>query len=455
MNVLEIVSVSHPRPDPELLWQGRLDRPKAGDVSESLAIEIQGWIMGKSAPVSAISLISGGVELQRVPLNMRRPAIAARYPESVQGDMNAFTTILNAVRLSSQFEIRLQAQLADGAKVGVGMIRGRRAGLRTSFEPALWPVLMTTVGRTGSARLAAVLSRHPSIVAFRPTEFEARATSYWMEVLKTLSDPRSYLNTIMTEPSGELWWTESSPPPLARRLVDGFRQVGELHPELGTWLGRDHPEAVAAFCQERIDAFYREVASVQDRTKARYFLEKFWPDRYIPSMIWELYPDAREILLVRDFRDMVCSIREIKAKRGSSSFGPENVRSDEQSIRQVRTTAVRMLQSWQERSDRAHLIRYEDLIAHPEPTLSSALHYLGVDSSPQTVGRMLEEATELIPRLVGADDTSQDPKASIGRWRVDLDRSLQETCQEAFGDSLRKFGYEDGFVRTRQQLGTT
>jgi hypothetical protein len=39
--------------------------------------------------------------------------------------------------------------------------------------------------------------------------------------------------------------------------------------------------------------------------------------------------------------------------------------------------------------------------------------------------------------------TSPDPESSIGRWRYELDPSLQAICQEAFGDVLKEFGYEE------------
>jgi hypothetical protein len=39
--------------------------------------------------------------------------------------------------------------------------------------------------------------------------------------------------------------------------------------------------------------------------------------------------------------------------------------------------------------------------------------------------------------------TSADLNASIGRWRRDLGTALQAVCQEAFGDVLAGFGYDD------------
>ncbi len=49
-------------------------------------------------------------------------------------------------------------------------------------------------------------------------------------------------------------------------------------------------------------------------------------------MIREVYPRAQEVILVRDFRDMVASILAYNAKRGYTAFGREHVDNDEEYI---------------------------------------------------------------------------------------------------------------------------
>ena len=38
--------------------------------------------------------------------------------------------------------------------------------------------------------------------------------------------------------------------------------------------------------------------------------------------------------------------------------------------------------------------------------------------------------------------TTDSVEASVGRWRRDLEPSLQELCADAFGETLYEFGYE-------------
>jgi len=37
--------------------------------------------------------------------------------------------------------------------------------------------------------------------------------------------------------------------------------------------------------------------------------------------------------------------------------------------------------------------------------------------------------------------TVPDPSATIGRWRHELDESLQPVADEVFGEALAEFGY--------------
>ena len=93
-------------------------------------------------------------------------------------------------------------------------------------------------------------------------------------------------------------------------------------------------------------------------------------------------------------------------------------------------STLELYNDWTARSDRAHLVRYEDSIVSPSETLTALLEYLEVDSSPAIVQHMLEAAGEGTPRHFPQHQTSGSPEQSIGRWRRDLDASLQAVCEE-------------------------
>src|SRR5206468_3765127 len=112
------------------------------------------------------------------------------------------------------------------------------------------------------------------------------------------------------------------------------------------------------------------------------FVEKFAVRSAVPDLVWELYPRARELILVRDFRDLVASILAMNVKVGYQGFGRRRAASDEEFIeRQMADLASAFVRTWRERSDRAHLVRYEDLVTSRGPTLEGILEYLGLDAS--------------------------------------------------------------------------
>jgi len=161
----------------------------------------------------------------------------------------------------------------------------------------------------------------------------------------------------------------------------------------------------------------------------------------LPDLLSELYPEAREIVLVRDFRDLLSSVLAFNEKRGYQAFGREQRDSDADYIRStLRRSAESLLNRWRSREQTAHLVRYEDLVLDPSGTLSQLLRYLDLDHSNRAVERTIERAQN----ASGTEHhrTVSDPAASIGRWRRDLSEELQLVCAEALDPVLGQFGYE-------------
>jgi len=205
------------------------------------------------------------------------------------------------------------------------------------------------------------------------------------------------------------------------------------------WLGRRYVMDLASFCQRSIDSYYRRVGRGQAQHKACFFVEKFEPG-HVPNMIWELYPEAREVILIRDFRDQLCSILSLNARRGYAAFGRDRVGSDEEYVSWLGRATLHLLKSWRRRSGQAHLVRYEDLVFRPETTIASLLGYLQLDPAPEIIHGMMEQAAAGTPELA-RHATVPDPRASVGRWQRDLSPVFQALCADTFGDLLREFGY--------------
>jgi hypothetical protein len=154
----------------------------------------------------------------------------------------------------------------------------------------------------------------------------------------------------------------------------------------------------------------------------------------------ELYPAARELFLVRDFRDMIASMQAYNARKGFGDFGRESAQSDAIWLAELHRGVVALRDAWRERGDPSSLVRYEDLVRDPEAALPPLLNFLGLDAAPEMVRRLIAAAAPDTPALRG-HGTAGSPAASIGRWRNDLSPELRAAVEETFGDLLQEFGY--------------
>jgi hypothetical protein len=441
---VEITAVSQPEQPSDRLRGGFIDRPRAGDLSDTLAFEIEGWALGRDHEVTAVELLSDGKRLWRVPLEISRPDVATAHPEVTAAERSGFYGPVGALTMPQEFELEVRALLGDGSHTPLGSVAGRRAPLRSSFHPRLQPLMITTLGRTGSTALIRTLSAHPGVVSYRPFDYETKVATYWIDILRSLSEPASYLRQLShaRNVNDRRWWLgtlgeEYAVERQTRRTVP--RPLPDRPIE--RWMGMDAVGALAEFCQSRIDALYREVAVRFGSPDAAYFAEKYPPRPATPSLLWEIYPHAREIVLVRDFRDVVSSMIAFDAKRGDRAFGREHLSSDLEYVeRSLKSNALTLLRNWRRRSDRAHLLRYEDLILRPAETLQSVLSYLELDAGGGTIDAMLAALRERDEQTEW-HRTTRDQEASIGRWREDLSPELRRACEAALGPVLEEFGY--------------
>lgn len=431
--LVEIPDVQLAAVDPRYLRGFALDAPQSGIETDVYSFEISGWVLGQRVPVVAVEIIVEGTLLRQVPLDQLRPDVAEAYPDApTLSRCCGFLTSVGVLGLEPGVELQVEAVFEDESRVRLAAIRPWHRPLRSGFEPTLQPLMLTTIGRAGTTWTMRVLSEHPKIVVHRWHPYELRAARYWMHNLRVLSEPRDPYRSAdansFQQNRSQVGHNPFFPDPMMRT------------PGLAEWFGRTHVEELAAFCQRSAEECYQRIAASQGQEGAVYFAEKHRPD-YLPWLFYELYPRAKEVFLVRDFRDVVSSMLAFNAKQGRTVFGLPG-QSDEEFASFIRNGPVRLVsESWSKRRDRAHLIRYEELIQRPEETLRGLLAYLDLDHDDATINGMIERAAQESPEMQ-QHRTSSGVSSSIGRWKQSLDPGLQETCREVFGDVLEKFGYE-------------
>jgi protein-tyrosine sulfotransferase len=206
-------------------------------------------------------------------------------------------------------------------------------------------------------------------------------------------------------------------------------------------LPRDEVESLLEGARSQADfvaAFFGRVA--ERRGKPR------WAEKTplnIAHLEWTLshFPRARVVHVIRDGRDVVCSLRHHPVRRfvdGTWQSVPQD-RSVTSCTRQWLSLTGKGLR-W--RNDARYLeVRYEDLVEAPEPTLRRVMAFLGEPFDPAWLAARLhsdpaEAASGPAPDASGAIRAS-----SIGRWEHDLTLPEVDQVRRLATPRLLELGY--------------
>lgn len=406
-----------------------IDLPRIDGPIDGHVLEVAGWVVGRHTNVATIEILHDTHWLTGTPVLLVRPDVTRHLELADRTLRTGFQVALTTIGLPQAFELAVWAYLSDGPPVEFARLRGTHTLLRSPFRPALQPLSVTGLGRSGTTVLMRMLAEHPEVCVQRVHPFELRLGAYWMHVLTVLSGPANHFSS--SHP--DRFQTE--------RLFIGNNPFARLHalgPALRSWFGADAPEELAAFCQRNIDAAYLRLARDQGEAPGRYFAEKNNPT-YAPRLLAHVYDGAKEIVLVRDFRDVICSMLAFDRKRQSLNFQGDDVDVEAFTFRIV--DEFRQLAAmWAERRDSALLLRYEDLIVDPHASLCRVTEYAGIDASPSVIERMVD-TSRVDDDTSRAHRTTDNGAHSIGRYRYDMNEDLRALCLEIGADLLSRFGY--------------
>lgn len=434
---VKILEIYRQELDPALFIGYGIDEPRLGEEIDSYSFLVKGWVLGNRLTIKEVKLVCENIILQSTQVDKPRPDVAQQYPKSLNSEKSGFSVAISVLGLPPISEVFLYAVLPNEIHICLGIFHIWHKALESSYQPQLFPVVVTSLGRTGSTLLMRLLSEHTSIAASAEYGYETRAANYWLHMLQVLSQPADCLENPDQVDSfiNDLKSVKKHPSSDPRLTVD---------PQLLAWFGYEYPQRLAAFCQENIDRFYQVVIAGQQKYSNPQRAVMLFAEKALPkSVVWlmrEIYPKSYEIFLVRDFRDVACSIIAFNTKRGDIRFGREEVANDSEFVVLLSEHAKELLRDWKQRQSTAHLIRYEDLVLNPVPTLSSLFKYLEIDSSHAEVNRLLNKALQDTPEMI-FHRTSSSIESSVGRWQHEMDEQMQKLCNKVFEDVLVEFGY--------------
>ena len=384
----------------------------------------RGHVEAPPAPGYALAITG------QLPVSGGSPAVEARVDGrtvargSVAG-AGAFAVVVDTLALPRRFVVEIEH---GGERLAT--IEATRPPLPPAPADDATPLLVIALGRTGSSWLVHLLGAHPAALGYRSFELEPRPLGYWLGVLRALASVSSQWQLVARDRLDEQWWLGDGESRAALAYVDE-----EARAELG---GRTVWEA-ATFVQRRIDAFNRAAARASGRERPPFFVEK-WSPRELDRLgqVRELFPASRHVALVRDPRDMIASAVAYTARRGPGGFSRQLASSDRAWLCDVRDVALAL--NAHARATGTPVVRYEDLMLEPEPTLTTLLAQLGLDDRSDTVAAMLASASNDTPQMRD-HRTAPSPRESIGRWRRDLSPELRDMSCEIFAPVLDELGY--------------
>ena len=435
MSLIKIQKVIYNGSYSEQLLGYAIDMPQKK--YETYSLPVQGWILGKKKPLSfALVTDEGGREYARIPLDVPRPDVAAYFGYTPYEEPCGFYHRMNLWGLPAKTVLRIFAVTEDDSRLELATIRLQRTPMPATKNTILDPIILNSIGRTGTTWVMRLLAEHPRIATYKYYPFEGRIASYWLH------------NVLAAHQHGGEDASSDSLYAINREWMNVHLGI---QPSAFQWFQKSYLEQLAAFCKQSIDRCFLECArsdgraldskKYTDSPEPLYFAEKFGAG-YVPGLIWEIYPNTREILLVRDFRDMHCSIKSFTDKHGrGDAFGVYSHKNEAGFVEHTASRIDLLVKEWQARKDKIYLLRYEDLILEPETTLARILEYLHLDNSSAVITKLLEAASKDPRRIMQGHRTSGDVESSVGRWRKELTQEQQDLLDDKFGRYLTLFGY--------------
>jgi hypothetical protein len=160
----------------------------------------------------------------------------------------------------------------------------------------------------------------------------------------------------------------------------------------------------------------------------------------------EIFPDARFIHVLRDGRDVACSLITmdwINPVTGRKWDYIQNIASAARYWREV-VTAARQQAEHPSLADRVLEVRYEKLVANPQREMQGILTFLGEPWDDAVLAHHKKdrssEPIEASTRQAGKPIN----RGSLGRWQQEMARSDRQAFKAEAGALLKELGYAPG-----------
>jgi hypothetical protein len=293
------------------------------------------------------------------------------------------------------------------------------SGMTIGSERLLQPILVTAPGRAGSTILMKRLAAHPLVSVANLYPFETELLKYYGHAFGILTAPGDHGRSGKPESFVENQRFLGANPYNVVSFGKAFKDAAKFEMFYQSTLPH---ELVPAF-RAVLNKFYLTVAEDQNKPTPLYFAEKCQLAGMARWFARALFSGTREIVLIRDLRDTLCSYKAFWSH------------STEEAIRLLRESGNTLMRIRNEQRADVLFVRYEDMIEQETEILQRVAAFVGIREFAPPDAEAEQE-------LFADHGTSKSPIASIGRWKRELSVEDVRTCTREFAPYLEAFDYE-------------
>ncbi len=388
---------------------------------------VQGWALDTENPDRSVEVLVfvNGVMVARTTANLPRPDLAA---QNLGSGHNGFSTYLpfpldTASTQTVEIKFANTNDIIPRGTFTFAPLDGSRVAKRLAAvkHKTLSPIFATHIARSGSTLFMDVLNKHPAIVLAKHYPYEVKPATYYARAARLLMQPANHeLSASPTEFMRNDYQLGFNP--FNHVAFDPVFSDADLRTDFFESSSR---QTLSHALREVSNDFYRHLAADQNKTTAIYFAEKCEAQGTTRASVLSLFPNAYEIILTRDPRDIFCSSLAYFRDSESVNFLVN--------ISNACKTLVRVLS---EERERTVAIKYEELLCDRPAILSVVSDFLSVENDDWL------ESSAPDTGLFEVHATAPSPQESIGRWKRELSKSQKQACEEAFSSFFDAFGYE-------------
>ena len=279
------------------------------------------------------------------------------------------------------------------------------------------PIFIAGYPRSGTTLLPSLLDSHPDLLVY------PRETQFFRLVLPLFRrDSQLALDFLIWDTSQSSWYAAHS--------YEGGRGIGQFHDQL-----RHHFQQGGGSPKALLQAIMLAHAQVTGQARKRFWVEKTPHNERHARMIFRWFPAAKMIYIVRDPRATLASVRGFQKIMGQKEMSALQFciewRASLQASRQYAARYPILM------------IRYEDLVLAPRPTLLTICDFLGISFQDSL----------LQPTFDGADFTGFSSyssfatqfktidQSSLEKWKKALPRRDVQTIDYLLAHDMAELGY--------------